>query len=264
MLVSGFNEYVDNSVYHADRQFYSSSVLKCALRDVRTFYLKYIAGEDVEEKKGDSLTLGSYIHALILEPNKVDQQFTEYSGMKRGKAWDEFRSKNSGKTILGNLLKIQAQEIAKAVRSNQVAADLFSNGESEVTATAEFKVPVKVRADYLKRHVGQIVDLKTTSGALTLESIQSTLVKWDYDIAAALYVDVYSQLLNMDCAFYWVFATTRSPYDCAVFKASPALLENGRRKYTKAMDIIKAGLSSGHWFEDGITEIDMPYYGYYK
>lgn len=264
MLKIGFNDYIENNEYHADREYYSSSVLKCALRDVRTFYLKYIAKEIVEEKKGDSLTLGSYVHALILEPDKVDQQFADFSGIKRGKAWEEFSAKNGGKTVLGNLVKLQASEINKAIRSNKTAIELLTNGDPEVTAAANLQLPVKVRADYLKRNLGQIVDLKTTSGALTLESIQGTLVKWDYDIAAALYTDVFSQILDMDCTFYWVFATTRPPYDCAVYKASPSLLENGRRKYSKAIKIIQAGLETGYWYENGVTEIDMPYYGHYK
>jgi exodeoxyribonuclease VIII len=261
MLMPGLNDYVENNLYHGDRTHYSSSVLKMALRDIRTFHRKYVLHE-VVEKKSDAMNLGSYVHALILEPHKVADEFVEYTGVRRGQAWEEFQATNQGKTILGNLLKTQGDAMAEAIRHNEVAFNLFNDGAAEVTATAVLNdAPIKVRADY-RREDGKIPDIKTTSGSLTVESVQSTIVKYDYDLSAALYVDVFSKVMNMPHEFYFVFVSKDNP-DCAVFKASPDMIANGRRKYTKAIKIINEGLKTGKWYETGIQEIDMPHYGYF-
>lgn len=262
MLMPGLNDYVDINLYHGDRTHYSSSVLKTALRDARTFYRKYVLHE-VIDKKSDAMSLGSYVHALILEPHKVAEEFAEYEGVRRGQAWEAFQRENAGKIILGNLLKAQGDAMAEAIRRNEVAFDLFKDGAAEVTATATLNnLPIKVRADY-RRNDCKIPDIKTTSGSLTVEAVQSTITKYDYDLSAALYVDVFSRVYNMPHAFYFVFVSKDNP-DCAVFKASEDMIANGRRKYTRAIKIINSGLETGKWFETGIQEIDMPHYGYFS
>lgn len=255
----GLNPYLRNEEYHADRTFYSSSVLKTALRDIRLFYNKYIKMEHIE-KTGEALTLGSYVHCRILEPEKVSEEFCEFDGLRRGKLWDEFLLKNPNKTILGNMTKKQGDNIVRSIQNHPNYAELFTGGDAEVTAAVNWTVPVKVRADYKIAETGRIVDIKTTSGSLTVEGVQSTIVRYDYDLSAALYVDAFSEIEGIEYDFYFVFAS-KDFDDCAVFKASKSMIANGRRKYTKAMDIIRKGLDSGKWIEGGIQEIDVPFYG---
>ena len=47
---------------------------------------------DAEPVQGnmDALNIGSYVHSLILEPEKTEEEFVIYSGTRRGKDWEAF------------------------------------------------------------------------------------------------------------------------------------------------------------------------------
>ena len=70
-LEIGINKDTTNEDYHKDRNFESSSSLKLFLKDSREYYKKYILGEKREDTYKSVYDFGSYIHSLILEPEKL-------------------------------------------------------------------------------------------------------------------------------------------------------------------------------------------------
>jgi len=57
-----------------------------------------------------------------------------------------------------------------------------------------------------------------------------------------------------------VFVNTKDTFDVEVFKSSDMLLNNGRRKYRKAIRILKESLKSGIWKSEEVEEIDVPFW----
>ena len=94
MLKIGINK-CDNEDYHKDRKFKSSSTLKLFLKDPREYYKRYVLGEEREDTYKSAYDFGSYMHSLLLEPDKTNDEFAVFEGAtRRGKAYEEFKSNN--------------------------------------------------------------------------------------------------------------------------------------------------------------------------
>lgn len=251
----GFNE-IDGESYHADREYVSSSGLKLLLSDPRTFYKKYVKGEEDSSLKADHLGFGSYVHSLILEPHLTDAEFGVYDGVKRGKNWEQWQDDNPGKIAVSPSQRQQAYYMVEEFNKNVYAKELICNGEAEKTLCVEINgVKVKVRADYLQGT--NIIDLKTTGYGTSLEEVQSSTMKWQYDLSAALYTDAFTQYTGEKHDFYFVYLSKKYN-SCEVFKASEQLLENGRKKYLEAIETLKKNRESGLWYNKGIQELTLP------
>ena len=254
-LKLGYND-IDNSGYHGDTEYYSSSSLKMMLKDSKSFYKKYIKGEPDVPKVGSHLSFGSYIHSLILEPELTDSEFIIYDKPKRGNAWKEFKAEHEDKEILNASQDRHAQQMIREFTKNKWATELIKGGEAEKTLCVELDgIKIKVRADHWNQ--GVITDLKTTNYGVSYEAIQKTMVQWDYDLSAALYCDAFTAHTGEHHDFYFVFLC-KSTLGVEVYKASEQFLNNGRTKYKKAIAKIKEAKESGIWYNTGIQEIDYP------
>ena len=255
-LKLGWND-IGNQDYHDDREYISSSGLKLLLKDPRTFYKKYVKEEEGNEFKSDSLDFGSYVHSLLLEPELVESEYAFYSGTKRGKDWEAFKTENCEKTIITATQRMHASQMQGSFVENKWAVDLCTGGQAEQTLCVEMGgVPVKVRYDYFKETEG-IIDIKTTRYGVTLEEIQSTILQWDYDLSAALYVDAYKEHTGIELPFYFIFLS-KQYLATEVFCAGSTIIENGRRKYKEAIRRLKECRATGRWFNRGIQRIELP------
>lgn len=261
----GLNKDISNEDYHADREYISSSGLKLLLRDEREYYRKYILGEKDESKS--FFDFGTYVHALILEPHIVDDEFAIFGGARRfGKTYDQFCDNNPGKIVITKSEEKLAKKIMESYDKHTLAKSLVCDGVAEETYGAVLDdMNVKIRTDYMTD--GYILDVKTTSSSLATPSIQSTIMKYDYDLSAALYMDVANQYGKKCDNFFFLFVNKKD-CDILVCKASPALIENGRRKYKAAIAKFKQLKAEG-FFElnkeqDDVVTIDLPEWGVWK
>jgi hypothetical protein len=259
-LVMGINEDCSNDFYHSDREFSSSSVLKTILRDPQKYYEKYILGT-YKDKGGDHFDFGSLVHAMILEPHIVDDEFAFYKGpVKRGKAFESFKEENEGKIIIGSSQKLLADTMVKSFNLNPYAPSFIKDAVFEETVCTEINgLKIKVRTD--SRQGTNIGDVKTTGSGVSFEECINTCIQWDYDLSAALYCDVLEKVRGEKHDFYFFFISKRDG-QAKTFKASEQFLENGRRKYLDAIELIKQGRESGDWLkiikETPIKELKMP------
>lgn len=260
-LIDGVNEEISNQDYHSDKKYLSSSTFKDILKSPYKFYKKHILKDEFKQLGSDAMDLGSYLHSLILEPDKTEAEFAIYDGVRRGAAYVEFTAQNAGKTYITAKQDSVAQEVLRLVHASSKCQTLLSHGSPEFTYCTELEdVPVKVRADWLNLRGNYIADLKTTSAELNKDSLMGVISKLDYDLSAALYVDAFSKFLKSKVDFYFIFASTRGE-GVEVYRASDALLENGRRKYKKAVKIYKECIKSGNWKSDEIEDIDHAFWG---
>ncbi len=246
MLVDGLNK-ISNKGYHEDKKYLSSSSLKLLLKDIGAFHDRHILGNYVNETKV-VFDEGSYVHALILEPEVIPQEFAFYPGMrKQGREFREFKERNFHKTIISTPQKMRCAEYVRAFNRLKEATDIISGGESEHTICGEIAgVPVKVRCDYINVEKGYIADIKTSSYPVDLDSFRMTMNQFAYDLSAALYCMVAEQHYGKKFDFYFVPISKRENV-CEVFKTSPNTQFRGRHAVMEALRIYKECKETNDW-----------------
>jgi hypothetical protein len=204
MLKIGINK-CDNETYHKDRKFKSSSTLKLFLKDPREYHKRYVLGEEREDTYKSAYDFGSYMHSLLLEPEKTEDEFAVFDGAtRRGKAYEEFKEANEGKTIITASQAQQAQDLYNLYHEHVDTQGLIVDGVAEHTLCVELEgMPIKVRADYIKE--GMIIDVKTSSDPVDKFSAAKTIIRFDYDLSAALYVDAFKKYTGKDHDFIFAF-----------------------------------------------------------
>lgn len=272
VIVEGkFDNEISNEDYHAGRSHISSSGLKLLLRDERAFYKQYITNETAGPS-GPALDIGSYLHCMILEPHLLDIEFAVYQGaQRRGAAYEVFKKEHEGKTIL---TKSQHSHVSGLVdnfnkgkiiigddgnEKEVMISSFFTKGKPEESLFGELDgVNVKVRFDYRKEwdDFASINDLKTTGDmAHTPLLVENVCRKWDYDLSAALYVDMASKYTNKPHDFYFTFIS-KADGGTYIYKASDQMLTEGRRKYKEAIVKLKLARETGIYYINKIKEIN--------
>lgn len=126
-------------------------------------------------------------------------------------------------------------------------------------------VILKVRADDLCEEGGFILDLKTTSSnAKSEEECMKSTKYYDYDLSAALYVDLFNIVLDGKIhEFYWTYVS-KTHLNCRTHRALPETLMTGRAKWMKAAVALARGIKSNWQSVDTIGEIAPDLYDYSK
>jgi hypothetical protein len=265
----GFQAGISNEEYHADRTYVSSSVLKLLEKDVRSYYKQYVLGEEKLFGNQGAMDLGSYIHALILEPHLVDVEFAVFDGaMRRGKAWDAFlEDTDPAKTIITKSQAVLANDLVEEFYATSVKigdeevpiSSFFEGGKAEESLFVELDgVKVKVRFDYRKQsgEAHSINDIKTTAAPISsAKDAEKICASFGYDVSAALYCDAVMKATGNKHDFYFCFLSKKDG-GTTIFKASEQMLESGRVKYKRAIEKLKEGRETGIWFENKIEEIN--------
>lgn len=281
------DETMPSNDYHAIPNIFSSSQLKTIIESSDLFYKKYITKE-IGRESIPAFDVGTYFHTSILEPDKLNEECAVYDGpIRRGKAWDAFAEANKGKAIITQQELAQANLMIKAIKESKIAKDIFSQGRAEISAMGsvlvdtlgdiyhEMKegvflklsptgwkqcglgpdqytsVNLKVRADWLRKDM--IADLKSTTGDCTNEKdVEDKVSKYDYDLSAAFYLDMFSLALNMGYErFIWVFAS-KDVGNTKCWEASRENIAIGRAKWRKAVVLIARGMEANWTFEESL------------
>jgi len=83
---------------------------------------------------------------------------------------------------------------------------------------------------------------------------------YQYQVQAALYVDVAEAIDGKNRDFYWVAVEKDAPYAVAVYKASDEMLERGRQQYIKAIDLYKECAALDLWpaYSQQVQTLELP------
>lgn len=256
MLKPGINKDVSNEDYHADREYFSSSVLKELLKDRELFYKKYVLGQQEPREEKAAFSFGSYVHTLILEPHLVDEEYVFFDGAsRRSDKYKKFREENEGKTVILEKEKKLAQKLLDAYNERPEAKALIDGGSAEETLCVELEgLPIKVRADYVNQEKGYIVDVKTTSGGTDRDGVIDASEKWGYFLSAALYCMAFKEHYKKNFDFYWIFLG-KFDGQCHVYKMSLESMRKGIQEVKDALNIYKKHSTANSWFDYEIEEI---------
>lgn len=235
-----------NEQYHADRTRLSSSNLKLLLKDPAKFYAEWVLGLKTEQHK-PAFDEGSFVHSLILEPEKLGH-YVVYPGLRKaGEAWEKFKAENVGKIILSAPQVNRCEQLYKSYAATDIATNILRNGVPEHTMLGSYlDVPIKTRADYINIDMSYIVDVKTTAAPTDKELFAHTVTEYGYDLSAALYCQMAYENYGKLFDFYWL-VLSKSDQGCAVYKASSSTLSRGNSLVTSAIVLYKKCMATGLW-----------------
>lgn len=130
----------------------------------------------------------------------------------------------------------------------------------KVDAKKAIKLVFKCRADALLDSGQKVVygnygilDLKSTSGIATSdEEMKSTTVNYNYDLSAAMYLDVFSLATGDNYTdFLWTYAS-KSSWTARTYAADPMKISIGRAKWMKAANLLASYIANDWKFTDSL------------
>ncbi len=247
-----------NHVYHQSEGI-SSSMVKKACESMMLYHGLYISKE-IEQSKGDALRFGNLFHTLVLEPEKLYDEYIVLDETidRRTKAGKE-AYKLVTETAEAKQLTVVTQaefelalEMAHRAVNDKYAGKLLRSlqRKTEISYFDTHRttgLQIKVRPDL---SVGNVcIDLKSihvnrsVDSEWMLEHLRREVIKYKYHLSAAMYLDV-AKLKE----FVWIFVNKAPGYHwVATVRASEALLNDGEELYHSAMHKILNAERDNEW-----------------
>jgi len=212
----------DDSLYYGEfgQQYLSNSWIGTLLDNPKAF------GQSTETTK--AMVEGSYLHTLILEPEKLDGFEIVDIGSRNSKAYKEAVEASDSEILL---LQKEADEMklcADAVMSNMELYDMIRDKDNVYEEPMVKEIFGNLWKG--KRDVGNpefTIDVKTTSD---INKFKRSAWMYNYDSQAYLY----EQFWGVPMVFVVVDKQT---YQTGIFTCSDEFLERGKAKVIRATEV---------------------------
>ena len=148
------------------------------------------------------------------------------------------------------------EKMVEAIRGHRAVKLLRQHGGCEVSLIWDDECGIVAKARLDKHILGQdcpdtIADIKKAqTGALDEDSLQKSIRRWGYDIAAFWYKRGAETITGEPHNFLWIFIEDGPPFDVVVKAATAQYIELGRCKVfgiTGGFTRYKHGLRTGEW-----------------
>jgi hypothetical protein len=213
---------MNNAEYHAADGISSSNLKLLAESPV------HLKNKHLFKFSSTACDFGSLVHALILEPETVDDEFVVMpqfdARTKDGKAAKaEFEARSGSKII------VSADDMDKAETMAQnaviIAGGLLMNGVAESSHFVDDDgLILKCRPDYYIESAGVVVDIKTIADCSEF-NIRKAITNYKYHWSAAWYLRVLSLLGKPAKKFVFVFIDKQAPHMVRIRELTPESLE---------------------------------------
>ena len=214
------------------------------------------------------MSLGSAIHAVVLEPNGFQDAFSVYTdGIRRGKAWDAFKSGQEGKTILSGTEIEHVMKIANSVTGDPLACSFLTDIKPEMTfqwVDPFTGIECKGRVDGISADGSTIVGLKTTR-ATTMRQFSNEIVNFLYHAQWAYYHDAYVETYGKTPTMVEIVVCTQEPHDVVCSEVPGNVLMKGHALYQGWLAMLKTCRATGHWpgLSDGkLVPVELPLWAF--
>lgn len=247
-------------VERTGKPYLSYSALKYAAdggkqQDMKLFEL-YITGK--LKKESQALFFGSLYDMMLLEPEKVNEQFyvlddseiieqlkDKYKNPRASKQYKEWKAAQEGDKrtavpeedwwMAKNMIsRLDSSEVVDPETGLITPVRHFLKGKAQVEFNTWIE-EIPVRGFFDVEGDGFVTDSKSTRNVY---GFRYDVKSFDYDIQAY----IYTQVAGTD-TFYWVAQGKAKPYLCAVYKASPEIIASGERKFWSAVENITRWLN---------------------
>lgn len=267
-----------NEDYHANTSHVSKSGLDLIARSPLHYWAKYLDPNRQPEERKQHFIIGSAVHAAILEPHLFERSYfsiddasicAQIGGAKpratnKYKEWLEAQlAANEGRQMLSVDDWQHCLNMRDAVRRHPAAAMLLQDGfveQSFFFNDLQTDAPVKIRPDHLNHNLRWIVDVKTTDDA-SPSSFGKTFYSYSYHKQAALLFDGMSTVdADQWAGVAFIAVEKEPPYAVAVYYATDADIEEGRRAYRGNLLTYMECRSTNQWpsYSEGLEPIQRP------
>lgn len=209
-------------------------------------------------KQADVMTVGIATHVAVLEPERFIKEFAIWdrktesgrSAPRNGKWWEAFQLEHRAQTILTEDQGALAQQIARAVRFDEVANKYLAVGDPE--ASLEWEIvggrPAKGRVDWLTTHEGcpTIVGLKTSRDCRHFQ-FGSQAAKLGYHLQWAFYHDGFEAITGKKPHMVEVVVESDAPHAVATYIIPEDILAQGREEYQRLLQILAHCEATDEW-----------------
>jgi len=213
-----------------------------------------------------SLKRGRAVHVAVLEPERFASLYAVWDGRRSGKDWEAFEAAErlAGREVLTAKEYELAKALAIAVRGDPVAARYVTGVRTEQSigwtyrrpefeGLAGYEMACKARLDAVSQ-LG-IVDLKTSRDG-SPSAFGREVLRLEYHVQAAWYVDGYRAQTGRELPWSWVVVEATAPHVVQVYQATEDVLELGRERYRELLDLLHACQRDNHW--PGYATSEMP------
>ena len=216
-----------NSDYHDDHSFYSSSQVKTFADGPAMYNLRYNQGV---RQSSSAFTLGSLVHAMVLEPDTLEDDYTLCPVKdRRTKAYKEWYAQaDKSKTIVTATEWDTALNCTNAIHDHEISRTILeAAGDVETSWRYEADgIPCKLKADKVLPDQRMVFDLKTTQ-ACTPRDVRSAFYKYKYGLQAAHYTVGAETCYGSDIPYTMIFGfvETQAPFRVLCYQIDHADLE---------------------------------------
>lgn len=275
--------------YHADTARIGKSGLDLIHNAPIKYYLERIwQGRKPLDTK--ALRLGKFYHAYLFERHRLDLDFyrleereklAQIGGAKpRGtnayKEWLAEEIEECGtRVMVSDEYYDIAPEMDTALRSNPIILELLEyQGKCELPIQWEMQNGVKAKSKLDKfiqefhtntpelmefNEYDLVIDYKTCEDASPM-GFRKSVLKYRYDVQAAMYIDAVESKLLRKCKFIFIVQEKSFPYLCDVYELSEEDIDNAREIYLQDAQVYKECMSK---FEVTQNPLES-FYGYSK
>lgn len=254
-----------NEAYHSLKAVSPSQLKVISSRTPLHYFDQFLADDREKKPPTDAMLRGTALHTAILEPELWDSTIAvpKHRFDRRTKVGKEmaaeFEKESAGKIVLDPDDADEVRRMADAVRQHPAARfllDMPGRREASYTWTDPATgLECKTRPDWHSLNRQIVVDVKTAIDASRAEFSRS-ISNYDYHVQAAWNLDAQGGEVFLSL----VVENTR-PYGVAVYPASQALLDAGRRRIQAGMELLAECWRTNTWpgYGDQIQEpIDLP------
>jgi exodeoxyribonuclease VIII len=199
-----------------------------------------------------AMRIGSYTHALLLEPSEAAMaRFRVWGQRRAGKEWEAFEAEAaaSGCDILSAAEERAGFAMASAVLRSRPAAHMLGRADGAhrevvcVWRDASGR-PRKARLDAVAP--GALIDIKTAAN-LDHEAFAAAAARQAYHCQLAYYVDAWQACTGETLDAYVVAVESCAPHDVVVYRFPDDAIEAGRRENSRLVDRLARCEASGEW-----------------
>lgn len=205
------------------------------------------------QKPTPAMEMGTVVHSLALEGGK-DIAIMPEGMTRRGKAGEEFKAINEGRTILSFNEAAEAKAYSSALLANADIAKVISESQHEVSLfwhDDEYDVDMRARIDMLRiwksLSLGKVNDIKTCENA-SLETMEREIFFRNYDMQGFIHCRGVKAVFGVTDATFTIDCVEKSaPYVTVSYELDELFMKSGEQKFREAMEKYVAARKTNNW-----------------
>lgn len=225
---------------------------------------------DNPSKPTQALAFGQLFHTMVLEPEKLYDEYVATSYGRKTKKFAEIQENNPDKTVVTDEEVALATKMRESVFNNKKARNLLKGEhEKEFFWRDDFTgVDCKCRTDVFKpRSDGKtcyIADLKSAADA-SPEQFMRDAYKRGYHFQAAYYGEGVKKVTGLKPIFMFLVVEKEPPYAVAIYRATEDFVLAGQDNERFLLSLYKHCKENDDWFgyngvKDEVLDLDVPYW----